>query len=196
MSLCWLTLKSVNSLTVSLGRSASRGRAERGQTRGRLHERISPLRNRLQRCRRKTRNRVHLLKTMVGERGFEPPTPWSRTRCSTRLSHSPTVSPLILLHVIRHVLIWTDRLVGTIWTTAQFFCRVFLAAAKQEREVPLDPSPTNRTTPQGEPKQNPLIDTIKFDTQFSPFRWIHNHTWSCFRRDFHHTPEFANPSRA
>jgi hypothetical protein len=31
------------------------------------------------------------LKIMVGERGFEPPTPWSRTRCSTRLSHSPTV---------------------------------------------------------------------------------------------------------
>src|SRR5580658_3951510 len=29
---------------------------------------------------------------MVGERGFEPPTPWSRTRCSTRLSHSPTVT--------------------------------------------------------------------------------------------------------
>src|SRR5579864_6523124 len=28
---------------------------------------------------------------MVGERGFEPPTPWSRTRCSTRLSHSPTI---------------------------------------------------------------------------------------------------------
>src|SRR5437764_2350957 len=31
-----------------------------------------------------------LLKELVGERGFEPPTPWSRTRCSTRLSHSPT----------------------------------------------------------------------------------------------------------
>jgi len=28
---------------------------------------------------------------MVGERGFEPPTPWSRTRCSTRLSHSPNM---------------------------------------------------------------------------------------------------------
>ncbi len=28
---------------------------------------------------------------MVGERGFEPPTPWSRTRCSTRLSHSPNI---------------------------------------------------------------------------------------------------------
>ena len=35
-----------------------------------------------------------LLKRLVGERGFEPPTPWSRTRCSTRLSHSPTVSSL------------------------------------------------------------------------------------------------------
>ena len=29
------------------------------------------------------------MKELVGERGFEPPTPWSRTRCSTRLSHSP-----------------------------------------------------------------------------------------------------------
>ena len=27
---------------------------------------------------------------MVGTRGFEPPTPASRTRCSTRLSHVPT----------------------------------------------------------------------------------------------------------
>ena len=26
---------------------------------------------------------------MVGETGFEPATPWSRTKCSTRLSHSP-----------------------------------------------------------------------------------------------------------
>jgi hypothetical protein len=32
------------------------------------------------------------LRKLVGERGFEPPTPWSRTRCSTRLSHSPTNS--------------------------------------------------------------------------------------------------------
>jgi hypothetical protein len=29
---------------------------------------------------------------LVGERGFEPPTPWSRTRCSTRLSHSPNLA--------------------------------------------------------------------------------------------------------
>src|SRR3990172_9914485 len=28
---------------------------------------------------------------LVGARGFEPPTPWSRTRCSTRLSHAPTL---------------------------------------------------------------------------------------------------------
>jgi hypothetical protein len=32
------------------------------------------------------------LKELVGARGFEPPTPWSRTRCSTRLSHAPTRS--------------------------------------------------------------------------------------------------------
>src|SRR5882724_7010941 len=34
----------------------------------------------------------NLLKVLVGARGFEPPTPWSRTRCSTRLSHAPTRS--------------------------------------------------------------------------------------------------------
>src|SRR5580692_11135343 len=37
-----------------------------------------------------TRPRCKLRERLVGERGFEPPTPWSRTRCSTRLSHSPT----------------------------------------------------------------------------------------------------------
>ena len=47
------------------------------------------------------------LKIMVGERGFEPPTPWSRTRCSTRLSHSPTLvrakgHPPALLLLYRH----------------------------------------------------------------------------------------------
>ena len=30
-----------------------------------------------------------LLKRMVGARGFEPPTPWSRTRCATRLRYAP-----------------------------------------------------------------------------------------------------------
>jgi hypothetical protein len=39
----------------------------------------------------KLRNRLNVReRRLVGERGFEPPTPWSRTRCSTRLSHSPT----------------------------------------------------------------------------------------------------------
>src|SRR5579862_7208121 len=28
---------------------------------------------------------------MVGARGFEPPAPWSRTRCATRLRYAPTV---------------------------------------------------------------------------------------------------------
>jgi hypothetical protein len=36
--------------------------------------------------------RFKCLKELVGARGFEPPTPWSRTRCSTRLSHAPTRS--------------------------------------------------------------------------------------------------------
>ena len=36
--------------------------------------------------------RFKCLKKLVGARGFEPPTPWSRTRCSTRLSHAPTRS--------------------------------------------------------------------------------------------------------
>ena len=35
---------------------------------------------------------------MVGARGFEPPTPRSRTECSTRLSHAPTKSSSILPH--------------------------------------------------------------------------------------------------
>ena len=40
------------------------------------------------------------LKRLVGERGFEPPTPWSRTRCSTRLSHSPTSALLYSFQVL------------------------------------------------------------------------------------------------
>ena len=28
---------------------------------------------------------------LVGARGFEPPTPWSRTRCATRLRYAPNV---------------------------------------------------------------------------------------------------------
>src|SRR5438045_409894 len=29
---------------------------------------------------------------VVGARGFEPPTPWSRTRCATRLRYAPETS--------------------------------------------------------------------------------------------------------
>src|SRR5512143_805615 len=32
---------------------------------------------------------------MVGMTGFEPATPWSRTRCSTRLSHIPTETAML-----------------------------------------------------------------------------------------------------
>ncbi len=27
---------------------------------------------------------------MVGETGFEPATPWTQTKCATKLRHSPT----------------------------------------------------------------------------------------------------------
>src|SRR5262245_3216606 len=32
------------------------------------------------------------MRNLVGARGFEPPTPWSRTRCATRLRYAPTRS--------------------------------------------------------------------------------------------------------
>ncbi len=38
--------------------------------------------------RRNLATRKHFIK-MVGARGFEPPTPWSRTRCATRLRYAP-----------------------------------------------------------------------------------------------------------
>ena len=35
-------------------------------------------------------------KKMVGMTGFEPATPWSQTRCSTKLSHIPTLIKLMV----------------------------------------------------------------------------------------------------
>ena len=37
-----------------------------------------------------TGNTQETERKVVGARGFEPPTPRSRTECSTRLSHAPT----------------------------------------------------------------------------------------------------------
>src|SRR5215813_682227 len=37
---------------------------------------------------------LNFLRFLVGARGFEPPTPRSRTECSTRLSHAPTLCSL------------------------------------------------------------------------------------------------------
>ena len=58
---------------------------------------------------------------MVGERGFEPPTPWSRTRCSTRLSHSPTVSG------------WTTRFVGILAVPGELFYEYIRNCASSKR---------------------------------------------------------------
>jgi hypothetical protein len=74
---------------------------------------------------------------MVGERGFEPPTPWSRTRCSTRLSHSPTeVSPNILLQfklpppMFDLPLVWDHR------QTIRTGCDLFPEVVKEMRLAP------------------------------------------------------------
>jgi hypothetical protein len=40
-------------------------------------------------------------RSMVGETGFEPATPWSQTRCATSLRHSPTALRLGILAPIR-----------------------------------------------------------------------------------------------
>ncbi len=33
----------------------------------------------------------------IGVRGFEPPTPWSRTKCATRLRYTPKLIEFLLL---------------------------------------------------------------------------------------------------
>ena len=33
---------------------------------------------------------------MVGAAGFEPATPWSQARCSTKLSHAPSITRVII----------------------------------------------------------------------------------------------------
>src|ERR1700733_1435882 len=48
-------------------------------------------------------------KLLVGERGFEPPTPWSRTRCSTRLSHSPTYCLIYSFSILQRRSGWRKR---------------------------------------------------------------------------------------
>ena len=37
----------------------------------------------------KTFVKQRLINKMVGKTGFEPATPWSQTKCSTKLSHFP-----------------------------------------------------------------------------------------------------------
>src|SRR5262245_20955945 len=44
--------------------------------------------------------RAHRESWMVGASGFEPPTPWSRTRCATRLRYAPTI-PSKSAHLMR-----------------------------------------------------------------------------------------------
>src|SRR4029077_443288 len=69
-------------------------------------------------------NRSYLLQMikerMVGERGFEPPTPWSRTRCSTRLSHSPTDSSIFYYSLRRTAFAFDLLKIGPLGLTGIF----------------------------------------------------------------------------
>ena len=33
---------------------------------------------------------------VVGARGFEPPTPWSQTKCAARLRHAPKIKAIYI----------------------------------------------------------------------------------------------------
>ena len=84
----------------SYARPCSRCSPSANTTRRRTHRRMqswvtSFFRNGSATDRKRGTTAKLLLKVLVGERGFEPPTPWSRTRCSTRLSHSPTKSSAV-----------------------------------------------------------------------------------------------------
>src|ERR1700746_2847570 len=84
---------------------------------------------------------------LVGERGFEPPTPWSRTRCSTRLSHSPTEVALRFYYTLRQESPngsggkWSEE-VGITVCCAKLSC---LSLVSIQPEAP--PSPRECSTP-------------------------------------------------
>ena len=50
---------------------------------------VKGLRKKKQSC-----SKIALLIKMVGKTGFEPATPWSQTKCSTKLSHFPVYNKL------------------------------------------------------------------------------------------------------
>ena len=72
----------------------------------------------------KTDVKLLSIKVLVGERGFEPPTPWSRTRCSTRLSHSPNL-----------------QLEGRL-RTERLLADAFVSARELQQSVPEERAPT------------------------------------------------------
>ncbi len=50
---------------------------------------------------------------MVGETGFEPATPWTQTKCATKLRYSPIFSQIMLnfcynTHVLLHSNLFTN----------------------------------------------------------------------------------------
>src|SRR5256885_5940297 len=84
---------------------------------------------------------------LVGERGFEPPTPWSRTRCSTRLSHSPT---LPLRHAGRMATETTSKLYISYLRVLRMMMRYaggIGLASKTQQSSPVPSGPCSRRQP-------------------------------------------------
>ena len=47
---------------------------------------------------RRPQSAKRLSRKLVGATGFEPATPWSRTKCATRLRYAPTFAIVLNLH--------------------------------------------------------------------------------------------------
>jgi hypothetical protein len=65
--------------------------------------------------------KLYVFGRMVGARGFEPPTPWSRTRCATRLRYAPNrccdeMSMRVLSVRLKHA----GGLAGSLYRLSQF----------------------------------------------------------------------------
>ena len=75
---------------------------------------------------------------MVGKTGFEPATPWSQTKCSTKLSHFPInmvrskgFEPLTFWFVAKHSIQLSYERIATLYTTIQMVAPAGIEPATQ-----------------------------------------------------------------
>jgi hypothetical protein len=93
---------------------------------------------------------MQVLKVLVGERGFEPPTPWSRTRCSTRLSHSPTEWKTIRKKTNAQPDGGADSHFESNYNKANFLSICFAERESLTVSRPDSPPPSSAALPQGQ----------------------------------------------